>query len=84
MSQKSDAFRTQVTSLAEQFEAALLGSAWSIHRDEKRMRDELGGVYSQRPTESDGRDAGDLQRAARRCRSGSGCCLSAEMVRRAA
>ena len=46
MSQKSDAFSTQVTSLVEQFEAALADSGWSIHRDEKRMRDEVGGVYS--------------------------------------
>ena len=46
MSQKSDAFSTQVTSLVEQFEAALAGSDWSIHRDQKRMRDEAGGVYS--------------------------------------
>lgn len=45
MSQKSDAFSTQVTSLVEQFEAALAGSDWSIHRDQKRMRDEAGGVY---------------------------------------
>jgi hypothetical protein len=46
MSQKSDAFRAQVVALVEQFEAALAGSSWSVHRDEKRMRDELGGVYS--------------------------------------
>jgi hypothetical protein len=46
MSQKSDAFRAQVTSLVEQFEAALAGSSWTVHRDEKRTRDELGGVYS--------------------------------------
>ena len=46
MSQKSDAFRAHLTSLAEQFETALAGSSWSVHRDEKRMRDELGGVYT--------------------------------------
>jgi hypothetical protein len=45
MSQKSDAFVTQVTSLVEQFEAALAGPDWSVHRDEKRMRDEDRGIY---------------------------------------
>jgi hypothetical protein len=45
MSQKSDTFSAQVTSLIEQFEAALAGSGWSIHRDEKRQRDEVGGIY---------------------------------------
>jgi hypothetical protein len=46
MSQKSDAFSAQVTSLVEQFEAALTDSGWSTHRDEKRMRDEDGAVYT--------------------------------------
>ena len=45
MSRKSDAFSTQVISLVEQFEAVLADSGWSIHRDEKRMRDEEGRVY---------------------------------------
>jgi hypothetical protein len=45
MSQESDAFSAQVTSLVEQFEAALAGSGWSIHRDDKRQRDEVGGIY---------------------------------------
>lgn len=46
MSQKSDAFTIQVTSLADQFEAALAATRWSIHRDMKRMRDEDRGVYA--------------------------------------
>src|SRR4051812_48419333 len=46
MLQKSDAFSTQVTSLVEQFEAALAGSDWSTHRYGKRMRDEGGEVYT--------------------------------------
>lgn len=45
MSQKSDAFSEQVTALVEQFQKELAGSGWSIHREEKRMRDEVGGVY---------------------------------------
>jgi hypothetical protein len=45
VSQASDAFTTQVISLVEQFEAALAGSDWSVHRDEKRMRDEDRGIY---------------------------------------
>ena len=45
MSQRSDAFSSQVTSLVGRFEAALDRRQWSIHRDEKRMRDEVGEVY---------------------------------------
>jgi len=45
VSVQSDTFSEQVASLVERFEAALAGRDWSIHRDEKRMRDEEGEVY---------------------------------------
>jgi hypothetical protein len=45
MSENSYAFSTQVNSLADQFEATLADTEWSIHRDKKRMRDEVGEIY---------------------------------------
>ena len=45
MSRQSDFFAANVASLVERFEAALTGPDWSIHRDQKRMRDENRGVY---------------------------------------
>ena len=46
MSRQSEEFATQVTSLARQFERALADQGWSVHRDDKRLRDEAGDVYT--------------------------------------
>jgi hypothetical protein len=46
MSDKSDAFAKQVEAVVSNFEASLSGRDWSMRRDPKRMRDELGNVYS--------------------------------------
>ncbi len=46
MSDKSTAFARQVENVVCQFEAALAEMNQLARRDEKRMRDETGGVYS--------------------------------------
>jgi hypothetical protein len=46
MSDKSDAFAKQVETVVSDFEASLSGRDWSIRRDPKRMRDEIGNVYT--------------------------------------
>jgi hypothetical protein len=46
MSDKSDAFAKQVETVVNDFEASLSGHDWSMRRDPKRMRDEIGNVYS--------------------------------------
>ena len=46
MSEKSDAFARQVETVVSNFEASLSGRDWSMRRDPKRMRDEIGNVYS--------------------------------------
>ncbi len=46
MSVKSDAFAERVKMVVSDFEASLSGRDWSMRRDPKRMRDEIGNVYS--------------------------------------
>jgi hypothetical protein len=46
MSEKSDEFSRQVETVVRDFEASLSGRDWSMRRDQKRMRDETGNVYS--------------------------------------
>jgi hypothetical protein len=46
MSDKSDAFVKQVESVISDFETSLSGRDWSMRRDPKRMRDEIGNVYT--------------------------------------
>ncbi len=46
MSDKSDAFAKQVESVVSEFEASLSRQDWSMKRDLKRMRDEIGDVYA--------------------------------------
>ncbi len=46
MSDKSDAFARQVEAVVSDFEASLSGRDWSMRRDPKRMRDEIGNVYT--------------------------------------
>jgi hypothetical protein len=46
MSDKSDAFAKQVESVVSDFEASLSGRDWSMRRDPKRMRDEIGNVFT--------------------------------------
>jgi hypothetical protein len=46
MSDKSDAFAKQVETVVSDFEASLSGRDWSMRRDPKRMRDEIGNVYT--------------------------------------
>ncbi len=46
MSVKSDAFAKQVETVVSKFETSLSEHEWSIRRDPKRMRDEVGNVYS--------------------------------------
>ena len=46
MSEKSNDFASQVERVVRQFEAVLAEMKQLARRDEKRMRDETGGVYS--------------------------------------
>jgi hypothetical protein len=46
MSDKSDAFVKQVEWVISDFETSLSGRDWSMRRDPKRMRDEIGNVYT--------------------------------------
>jgi hypothetical protein len=46
MSDKSDAFAKQVETVVSDFEASFSERDWSVRRDPKRMRDEIGRVYS--------------------------------------
>jgi hypothetical protein len=46
MSDKSDAFAKQVETVVSDFEASLSARDWSMRRAPKRMRDEMGDVYS--------------------------------------
>jgi hypothetical protein len=46
MSEKSDAFASQVERVVDQLEGILSRQDWVLRRDPKRMRDETGNVYS--------------------------------------
>jgi hypothetical protein len=46
MSDKSDAFAKQVETVVSDFEASLSVRDWSMRRAPKRMRDEIGNVYT--------------------------------------
>ena len=46
MSDKSNAFAGEVETVISDFEASLSGQDWSLRRDPKRMRDEIGNVYT--------------------------------------